>query len=120
MKTLLTLLFFLVISLSAIAQTPVATPVPPHLKSNPQPDTVDRSYYCCRICDYTAKSDRQCPVHQVSLVKVGNWYCPADGFSADKPGSCPDDHNGLIQMKMKFKTVTPKPEDMKNDQPVKK
>lgn len=103
------------------AQTPAATPIVPDKKINATPPVeLNKTYYCCQSCDYTAIALRSCPLHQSLLIKVGNWYCPLDGKSHINGGKCPDDKTVLVRMEMKFKTTTPKPEELKKAEPIKK
>lgn len=118
-KNLLLLLFVFVCSVT-FAQNPLATPVSPSKKGNPELAKIAKSYYCCMYCDYTAKALRSCPVHQAALVKVGDWYCPVDGKSSTKAGTCEKDNITMIRMEMKFKTVTPNPPNPKNNEPLRK
>lgn len=102
------------------AQTTVASPVIPDKKSAASAIEISKSYYCCRNCDYTATTLRSCPVHSSLLIKVGSWYCSADGKSFRDEGICPEHHTGLTQMKMKFKTAKPRPQELKKADPRRK
>lgn len=120
MKKILPILILVLSAFALRAQTPAAAPVKP----GQQPQKTDlkeaaAGYYCCRFCDYTALNLRSCPVHQAALIKVGTWYCPKDGRTYAKTGSCQHDQTPLVRMEMKYKTATPKPADMKTAEPVK-
>ena len=120
MKKNLILLILCFAGSALVAQTPVATPVSPVKKKNSAPAEISRTYFCCTSCDYTALNLRSCPVHQTALVKVGDWYCPVDGKSFVAGGKCNKGHANLVRMEMKYKTVTPKPAEMKKAEPVSK
>ena len=121
MKKALTLLVFMLSFASFWADAQTATPVSPRKKDNNSvPDPGNQVFYCCRYCDYTAKAERNCPVHQIALIRVGSWYCPKDGVTSQNAGVCPHDNTDFVRMNMKYQVATPKPADLNKDTPVKK
>jgi hypothetical protein len=103
-----TLLFFAFHSLQA--QQAVSVPIDNY--SGPKPvgmEKVESKYFCCAKCDFVAKKLQDCPVHNIPLVHVGDYYCPACGkHASSKPGTCPE-HNRLDKVKMNMKYVVAQP-----------
>ena len=118
MKKILIVALLLMTSQVLTAQTPAAVAVKPGSNTGKEIPAFQRQYFCCPSCDYTAKVMRSCPVHQLSLVRVGDWYCPSDGKSFPAAGKCGVHKGNLVRMELKYQTVTPKPADMKKSEPV--
>lgn len=117
MQKNLLLIMLLMAGFNLMAQIPTAKPVQPDKQIVKAPAPELRHYFCCQMCTYTAKIARKCPVHQISLVRVGDWYCPVDSKSFTSEGKCPMHKKSLVQMQMKYQEVTPKPSDMKKSEP---
>ncbi len=56
------------------------------------------SWYCCPKCDCSQEMVGQCCIHDIDLIKDGNYFCETCNFQSRNVRTCPKCNIDMKQM----------------------
>lgn len=110
MKKHYVLFIFLLMAAYSFGQQPVDVPKQnsERIHTSDKAKAIESHFYGCPQCTFVSKVKGVCPYHQLTLLKIGTYYCPEKyHYTSAKKGSCPQHKITLKEMEINYSTIYP-------------